>query len=83
MTNLTFTGAQDVNDAKNGPAHAPIAPGTYTVADSFGRGTLTVTQSPGFGDGAATIYLVSPNQFLLLTMQANFINADIGVFTTP
>jgi len=84
MANPTFTGEQDVNDAKSGPIHLSIGGGTYTTADASGRGTMTVADSPGFGNGTpATFYLVSPNQFVMLTMQPTFTNADIAIFTTP
>jgi len=93
-----FTGEQDLNDIEYGPLHLPISGGTYTTGDSFGRATLSVADSPGFGGGTtgtpATIYLVTgdvngASQFVMLTMEPpssmglDYTNVGIGIFTTP
>ena len=93
-----ISGEQDLNDIEYGPLHLPISGGTYITADAFGRATISIADSPGFGGGMtgtpATIYLVTGNangasQFVMLTMEpassmgVNYTNVGIGIFSTP
>ena len=53
--------------------------GTYTFGDAFGRATVDEIQN-GFGDGLATIYLVTPTQFVLIPTNQFGQASDVAVF---
>lgn len=75
-----LTGIADLSDINFVAITSPIT-GTYTFGDSFGRGTLSVNLG-GFGDGLATIYLLSPTQFVMIPADAFSQTADIAIFQT-
>jgi hypothetical protein len=80
----TMTGSAAASDLSIILLDGPISGSYSTSTDSFGRGTFTSTGFPGFGNGNATIYMVSPTQFVLLTTNptAGAINPNLSNFIT-
>ncbi|MGA7963471.1 MAG: choice-of-anchor D domain-containing protein, partial [Candidatus Acidiferrales bacterium] len=67
-TNGVTSGAADINDAGTQSSITAIT-GTYTTPDQFGRTVLTLNLTPG-GSSSRSAYIVSPNQFVWLTLDS-------------
>jgi hypothetical protein len=76
----TLTGLNDLSDIDHLANSNPIT-GPYTFGDSFGRATVSVPAS-GWGLGTATIYLMSPTQFVLIPVNPSAQNSDLAMFQT-
>jgi hypothetical protein len=74
-----LTGIGDISDFKLQKTLG--LSGTYTFGDAYGRATLNVSV-PGFGLGKATIYMITPTQFVMVPTTHFSQDSNIALFQT-
>jgi hypothetical protein len=79
LTTGALSGVGDISDFNL--QNTVSLTGTYTFGDPFGRATLDVPEA-GFGGGMATIYMVTPTQFVMIPTNQFSQDSNIAMFQT-